>query len=201
MRPIRSLAEQFEAEAVGQIRSAQERLDRLQITYHASRYFVVEAIRCLEAGLLLAALQVSSAMLELLVRETLAQARMSETKSATRSDMNTLAYRFVKEAEEDRSLSFPRMIDELVDRSILDSAEADLLKVRYSSTRNQLHHAIVGRFVRERSPSDLRDFIESIGLAHFSDARAFEEIIESQGVEELGAILSAIEVVVAKGAV
>ena len=73
MRLNRPLEEQFEPEAVRRIRSVQERLDRLQITYHASRYFVVEATRCLEAGLLLAALQVSTAMLELLVRETLAE--------------------------------------------------------------------------------------------------------------------------------
>jgi len=164
---------------------------------------VEETERCLEAGLILAALQVATAMLELLVRETLAQDRMANTPKVPDEDLNALAYRLVKELEEDRRLSFHRMVCELRGGSAfsLSREEADLLTTTYTATRNQLHHGIVGRFVRDRSPSDLRPFIESTGLAHFSDAEDFAKIIKTQGVAELAKVLDAVEVVVAKGAV
>lgn len=199
---LQSLEQQFDPETVSRIHALQDRLNRLQITYHASRYFVSEAERCLENGLLLAALLVSNAMLELLVRETLAQARMREANPSRDKKRNALAYRLLKEAEEDRALFFRRMVNELVKRSVLSSDEAELLRRAYSSTRNQLFHGIIGRFVRDRSPSpQLRDFIESTGLAHFSDTRDFEKIIKSQGVEELKQVFTAVETIVAKGAV
>jgi len=165
MRSIRRLEERFEASTVEQIRALQLRLERLQITFSASRYFGAETIRCLEAGLILAALQVSTSMLELLVRETVIDRRMGRVATSPRTDLDALECSLMREAEEDRSLSFVGMVRELEQHQALNADEADRLRSTYRDIRIQLHHAIIGRFVRQRGPTELHDFREKTGLA------------------------------------
>lgn len=148
-----------------QIRALQLRLERLQITFSASRYFGAETIRCLEAGLILAALQVSTSMLELLVRETVIDRRMGRVATSPRTDLDALECSLMREAEEDRSLSFVGMVRELEQHQALNADEADRLRSTYRDIRIQLHHAIIGRFVRQRGPTELHDFREKTGLA------------------------------------
>lgn len=201
MHPNRRLEERFEASAVERIRTLQQRLQHLQITFSASRYFGAETIRCLEDGLILAALQVSTSMLELLVRETVIDRRMGRVAKLPGTDLDALEYTLIREAEEDRSLVLPRMVVELVEYQVLTADEADRLRSTYLDMRIQLHHAIIGRFVRQRSPSELREFREKAGLAKFSDPEDFEKILETQGISELEKVMSCIELIVSKGAV
>lgn len=179
----------------------QRRLERLQITFSASRHFGAETIRCLEAGLILAALQVSTSMLELLVRETVIDRRVGRASAPSRTNLDAFEYRLAREVEEDRGLSFARMVAELAEHQVLTADEADSLSSTYRDIRIQLHHAIIGRFVRQRGPTKLRDFREETGLAKFSDPEDFEKIIETQGISDLERVVSCIEMVVSKGAV
>ena len=73
MTPPRSIEEQFEPGVALKLRLLQTRLEAVRTTSEASDYFIFEALSCLDRGLLLAALQLITAALELRAREILIQ--------------------------------------------------------------------------------------------------------------------------------
>lgn len=197
MTTIRTLEEQFEPDTVRRLRDLQRRLNLLRFSFHASGYFVVETVRCIEAGLLLAANEVATGLLELLVRELVVQVRLPKAPPASPDNFNP-AFKLLVEAEDDRELSFYRMIKELQAASLFTQTEADLVLTTYRSTRNQLHHAIVARFVRERTERDYPDLLDLTSFGQHLDMHSFEEAIELWGTGELGRVVRALELVVKK---
>jgi hypothetical protein len=201
MPRVRPLDEQFEPEEAARIRSVQDRLAALKIRFDVSRYFVVEIIRCLEAGMLLSGLLVATALLELLVRVAVVNRRVSVTPSTSTVEPGKVILEIHRAVEEDRSLGFSTLVMELEGIGVLSTSEAAELRRIYSSNRIPLHHAIIHRFIRFHTDPEWRDFLDESGLAAFSTGRDFEEAIETQAISLLEEVCSGVEQVVSKGAV
>lgn len=178
-----------------------ERLRDLEIRFHVSRRFVLEIEKCLHHGQILAALSVGLTCIEILLRESLVKHRFGSRRNSHQPSVHAQFYEQLRNAEEDKHLSVPKMIEELKSNRVLSEHEATGIKNVYERLRIPLHHGIVGRYVRERSCPVLRPVVEAEGFALFSDPGDFESLIENQGLEELGEVIDQISAIVSKGAV
>ncbi|OFW31422.1 MAG: hypothetical protein A3J28_07175 [Acidobacteria bacterium RIFCSPLOWO2_12_FULL_60_22] len=137
---LRSLDRQFGARTVTRIRRIQARFKTLGTTWSVTRYFVVEIDRALEGGLLLGSLLIATSLLELTVRLSVLEHRHADErrKASPRS-----ARKILKEIEEDRQLTFARMLRELKDAQIF--TEADVTRFNGLYTSRGFHSIMASR--------------------------------------------------------
>lgn len=187
-RRLRQLERQFRRRTVDRIRAIQARLDSLSTTHSVLRYFIVEAQRTLEGGLLLPALLVVTTLLELRVRLAVLDHRLLGMSGKRRK---TSAGKILREIEEDRSFGFAKMLDELHKAKIITNVDKNRLTNLYKSTRIPLHHAITGRFIRDRAEQENLVLLDDIGGR--SGSHKFELVVEDYALPELEKTCDAIE--------
>jgi hypothetical protein len=193
---IRPLEQQFQPERIEEIRALQKRFELLQITFRPSKTFVFEIVRALEAGLFLSPLLAAAALLELLVRETVID-RLSAAAGRGRPNRAEISHQI----EESRSLGFDALVSRLSEFEILEPEDCDRMKSSYSRIRIPLHHAIVGRYIRDRQEPWLADLYRGTPLEIVNQGKQFEETIEDFALDDLRSLLDSIESVVRLGAV
>jgi hypothetical protein len=196
---VRPLEEQFESNTVLRVRAIQERLSALHRLGMVPRYAAVEAEQCLEAGLLFATLQVSCAILEFAIRRAVVRARKAQQQAAAcLSDAAREVGRRVKEAEDDRDLTFGPMLEELIASHVLTEDEAAIMHGIYRSVRNPVQHGILLRYVRDRTDKRMIEILDTVGRGHGFDSRSVEEAFHDHALVELGGILTQLELVARK---
>jgi hypothetical protein len=195
---VRPLEAQFNKVTITRIRALQARVSAIQTQCVAPRYLTVEIGRCLEAGLLLAALQVSCSVWEFTVRIALVKARAAHAGSASGADQARDSSNLLTAAEDHRQLTFSPMVSELASNGVLSNAEAKVMQDLYRDVRIPLHHGIVGRYVRERSDTTFGDLV---GVSPAVDSRGFEEQLEGHAVTEIEKIFDQIELLCRRRAV
>jgi hypothetical protein len=123
---IRPLERQFEPDTVERIRALQRSLQSLPFEGRPARYLASEIVRCLEAGLLLAALQVALSLLELFFRDLLISIRFHQVSDG--SDTLVGPWRKLDQISEDiedgSRLDFYSILDELVESAVVDQEDA-----------------------------------------------------------------------------
>ena len=187
----RSVEEQFEPEQVKKIRDLQSRVDSLRTSHDASAYFMSEASRCLDAGLLLASLQVLTSGLELRVRELLIARELRK-----RSNLSGDAFS-VEQCFEEQRFTFRTMLDKLPQDGALTANECgDLMKV-YGEIRIPVHHGIVGRYLQslgENKDHGIADILWGNTKAHITTGESdLEDAVDKHGITELERVVSLIE--------
>lgn len=178
----RPLDEQFEAPKAERIRCIAQSFYSVQEVGGGIRYFAVEVARCLEAGLLLAALHVASSLLELSVRKLLIDHRFAEQDSL--DDSSDLLDDLEYQVEDRKHLRFQAMVDELDSASIIEADEADALRIFYSDVRIPIQHGITRRFVRDEQRLQEESFFDAVfKLDHRMRFHRFEDTIEDKSLE------------------
>jgi hypothetical protein len=159
---------------------------------------MVEITRCVEAGLLLASAQVTCSAWEHVVRRAVVKARAIRTNASSEQDRSRLESELLATAEDERNLTLPSMLEELVREHILTSSEATTMQGLYRRVRIPLHHGIIGRYVRSRSDTTMS---ELLGISSSLDSHSFEEQLETNAVTELEEILDQVELLCSRRAV
>jgi hypothetical protein len=198
--PPRSIEEQFEPEVAARLRDFQRRLEAVRTTGEASDYFIFEALSCLDRGLLLAALQLITATVELRAREILIQLIITELP-----DRKGPANWIEISLEEGRDYLFGGILAALETRGAIGPDERQQLKDIYRDIRIPLHHGIVRRYSRSHDESDESDS-EWILEAFWGDSQVhlttseteMESIIEMHGANDLDHAISALELLTRK---
>jgi hypothetical protein len=188
---LRTIEKQFEPGKARMMRSFQSRLKILRTTGEASDYFLLEAIYCLEAGLVLAALQIATAALELLARQILIQQTIVGLK-----DRKGSAYRIETKFEEDKGYVFYGILNVLNAREIINDEERKQLKKIYQEIRIPLHHGIVGRYSRSREGGSLTlDILFGDSQIHLTTGQSgFEGAIDKSGMDDIAHVISGLEI-------
>ncbi len=187
---VRPLEEQFEPETVERIRTLVATLDSLGCYEGAGRYYISELKRCLECGLLLAALQVAASLLELFVRDLLIQHRV-RTKSQDSTDYRHSTDLHEKVLEENRQLTFGAIIRELQGQGVITVDDAEFARSFYKSVRIPLHHGLSRRYVRLQAGLSEEDILDqALSLSRISRSHKIEEMIEDKALDQLESVMN-----------
>lgn len=184
----RSLDEQFEAPKASKIRRIAEQFRSVANVGGGIRYFALEVVQCLQAGLLLSALHVASSLLELSVRKLLINRLFAEKRSSDDEGpmLNELLNDVEHEIEDREQLGFQAIVDKLKSLSVIEEEEAEKLKTFYSDVRIPIQHGITRRFVREeRNLKGEEDPLALFELDHMIRFHKFEEAIEDNSLKYL----------------
>lgn len=141
---LRSYHESFEPEKIQVISGLIDDLVMLGEPPTGYRLYALEIRSCLSVGLLLAALSVSTSLLDLFVRDLVVAVRL---QSKHDGDMRFWS-EVEREAEEDKSLRFDGMLEELRLTVILPD-DVELLSQFYAKTRIPLAHGLVRRLTSQ----------------------------------------------------
>lgn len=198
---IRPLEHQFEPEKVQKIRELEKSFQSLrsQFDIEAARYFVSEIVRCLEAGLLLAALEVAASLLELFVLALLIAARREDhvfQHSVPSSQIfpPSPEDQIEREITDVKRLSFNSMVDEWAKRRSIGQSDADAIKEFYKTVRIPIHHGLTRRFICPSPDIDMQDdLLARISLGRSGRDHRFEKVIEDDSLSHLSSIVDFIE--------
>lgn len=183
---IRPLEEQLEYEKVKQFRLLIEAFRELDIPNGPGTYFRYEIIHSLEAGLLLAAIELSASLLELVVRDLVAKLREKKYGLLQKYGSYFSALKRRLDLENDRTMMFLQLLKELESNAIITSENADPVRKFYKYVRIPLHHGLTGRYISKslQSPSD------DLFAVMFTASHSFEESIEQRAFEELSCVVN-----------
>ena len=189
---IRPIEQQFENEKIIKIREIQRQSQSLRFQTGAGPYYTKEVIKCLEAGLLLAALQVATALLELFVRDLLI---IEIYKKEFPEGLTSSDYRKLGKIEKDIEDGHPRfyfnkIISELAKDNIIKEQDREKIYSVYKNVRIPLHHGLTRRFVRLFSKVEIDDenddpLVDTIFLRKSGRDHDLEEVLEDNTLNYL----------------
>lgn len=171
MEMTRPYTEQFSPQQAAKISELIHDFDRISSARPGYVVFSSEIRGCLFNGLLLAALGVSSSLLELFVRDLVVALRIQQRYSG---DMG-LRGQVENDLEADRQLGFVQMVQELTDL-VITPADAKELERFYDSIRIPLSHGLIRRFT-----SDGTGWLEDL-FADVARRSKLEDAIESRAI-------------------
>ena len=146
--PTRSLEEQFEPEQANRLRLIEEAFLALRVSGRVSSYYLLEIARAIDRGMLLAAIQLATTLLEIWVRDLLVIRKATQYPIKSKHELRWRMTKIDREIEGvDRGLQFINLVLELHALEVIDKHEASWLKKTYKRLRNPLHHGISGRIV------------------------------------------------------
>lgn len=195
---IRPLEEQFGPDKCAEIRNLVAKFSALPFKGGACRYFTLEVTGCLEAGLLLAAVSVTSVLLTFF-RELLIIYRLWSAGPTTSRwvDTGLLLNKLEREAEDGRPrLHFEDIVDQLTG-DVLSSADAEVAKKFYKDVRVPIHHGLTRRLIAEAKAEEM-DMSEPLDGLLSATNRMFrlhqlEEMIEENATKYLGFVVDLIQ--------
>jgi len=188
---IRPLEQQFEPDKLQRIKELERLFESLSHQSGAAGYFTSEIVRCLDAGLLLAALEVATSLLELFVKDLLIAARLESSASQHRLPSFELpGNQMERKIEDVERLYFNGMIDELANRRIIEGSDAEAIKDFYKSVRIPVHHGLTRRFIRLSSGVREDDSFAALSLGRLGRFHKFEEVIEENSIRHLSTIVN-----------
>jgi len=189
LRLIRPLEEQFNSKKCAEIRSLIAKFSTLPFEGGPCRYFVLEVVGCLEAGLLFAAVSIASVLLETFLRELLVFHQLQAQEITTSGQIYTMFDKLEKDVEDGNPRrNFEYIVDQLTG-DVLDSGDAVDVKKFYKTVRIPIHHGITRRFITlaKTGEVDWLDTYRGLRLHHL------EELIEENATKYLGFIVNLIQ--------
>jgi hypothetical protein len=182
MALLRPLEQQFEAETVARIHLLIAAIQALDVPYGPCRYYLSEIARSLDAGLFLAAVELSASLLELVARMLLIRIQEYDANPQTRNDPYPGLLRRQISIEYDRHMMFPQILNELESHDVIAAEDAAELRKFYNETRIPLHHGLSGRYVigAVERPTDDPIALLTVASIHSFD-RTYAVAPSSQG--------------------
>ena len=192
------MEEQFEPDKCAEIRNLVAKFSALPFKEGACRYFTLEVTGCLEAGLLLAAVSVTSVLLEAFFRELLIFHRLQSAGPTTSrwGDTSILLNKLEKEAEDGHPrLYFEDIVDQLTG-DVLGSADAEAAKKFYKDVRVPIHHGFTRRLIAKAKAEEV-DMSEPFGMwletIWQRRLHVLDEVIEENATKYLGFVVDLIQ--------
>ena len=179
---LRPLEKQFEAQTVKKIREQIESFRKLNLPYGPCHYYVFEIMRALEAGLLLAAIELSASLLELSLRELVF---INREKSAIPNNefgpfLGQSARRL--DLEYERKVMFTQLVDELESTGFASPSDTEPIKKFYKQTRIPIHHGLPGRYAAKSKECPSGDFFS---VLFSTNIHSFEDALEKSALDDL----------------
>lgn len=158
---MRTYPEAFDRKTVMRISRLIKALEQLNDPRTGYKRYTYEIQECLRSGLLMAALSVSTALLELFIRDLVVAHRI------TRQFAGDMGFRgqIERETESDRQMGFAKMLDELqIPPLVLEPHDVQHLREFYERTRIPLAHGLVRRLTSsaESEGDDLSDLFAAL---------------------------------------
>ena len=184
---LRPLEKQFEAKTVKKIREQIESFRNLNLPGGPCHYYVIEIMRALEAGLLLAAIELSASLLELSLRELVFFNREKSVISDHEFGpfLGKLARRF--DLEYERNMMFTQLMDELESTGFASHNDTESIKRFYKETRIPIHHGLSGRYVAKSQECPSGDFFSVLSS---TSIHSFEDALEKNTLDDLRLVTS-----------
>jgi hypothetical protein len=188
---LRAYTESFDEAKAATIAKLIKDLDDIREFPMGYGFYTREIKNCLSVGLLMAAVSVSSSLLELFIRDLLVTVRINE-----RHEGNLLLIaRVERETEEDRSLGFNAMLDGLQDVKqpnseafLIDPEDVVKLKQFYKLTRIPFAHGMVRRLTSKYDNERISDLFASM-----SRGFSLEDRIEDDGIDEVAFVVEVLK--------
>jgi hypothetical protein len=188
---LRAYTESFDEAKAATIAKLIKDLDDIREFPMGYGFYTREIKNCLSVGLLMAAVSVSSSLLELFIRDLLVTVRINE-----RHEGNLLLIaRVERETEEDRSLGFNAMLDGLQDVKqpnseafLIDPEDVVKLKQFYKLTRIPFAHGMVRRLTSKYDNERISDLFASV-----SRGFSLEDRIEDDGIDEVAFVVEVLK--------
>ena len=183
---IRSLEKQFEASRVKEIREIQNLLFSSIYDDSVGKYYVEEICKSLEAGLLLASINLIICYLEIVLRDLLFYRILNNHK--INPNFNKAASILQRQIEDTRDpqYSFIRILKDLEKYKDIEKIDRENLVCFYNEVRTPLHHGLIQRFVRNegRRTNNLLDvdIVDWFGRVRWME---LESKLEGNGVQLL----------------
>lgn len=145
---IRGLANRVEPEIAQRLYIVREALLALKVDSRASRIYINEIADAIDCGLLLAAIDLATALVEIWVRDLLVIRKVTLVELKDKRKLSALISRIDKEIEGiERGQMFGSMCRELLALDVIDARELNWLEELYKRIRIPLHHGVSGRIV------------------------------------------------------
>lgn len=156
----RRLYNRVEEPLANRLRVVSLALLELRVDGRASRIYINEISEAIDQGLLLAATELATTLLEIWVRDLLVVRKITKSKIKSRGELDYLLTKIDLETEGiSRGLMFPAMCGELLELNGITQDELEWLQTIYKKTRTPLHHGISGRIVGSNEID--KDFIDN----------------------------------------
>lgn len=178
--PIRKLEEQFEPNQVKRIRTLQGDISKITLIGGAGENYRIEVLYALEAGLLLASLNLVCSLLELFVRDLLIYSECQRNKGRLNSEKDFILRETDIENSKKPRWDFKPMIDKLSKENLIQDNDACEIKDFYDQVRIPIQHGLSQRFINIHDPSiiEIGQFLQTRSL-RFHD---FERLIEDKSL-------------------
>jgi len=173
----------------------------LRVTGWVSNYYLLEISRAIDRGMLLAAIQLATTLLEIWLRDLLVIRKATQATMASKHELRWLMTKLDREIEGIKSgAKFGDLLKELHTLEVLTDEEVAWLQSTYKQIRNPLHHGISGRIVdpdlqqREmlNEPKNKEEMFLASIFASAPNRRInrFEEFIDHEVTEHLEGIVN-----------
>ena len=144
----RDLSHRVESPAAERLRLVAHAFLALRVEGRASRVYINEIAEAISNGMLLAAMELSTTLLEIWVRDLLVIRKLTQKNPKTKHQIRWLLTKIDRETEGlSRGQMFAPMCKELLDLAVIDAEELEWLESFYKRVRTPLHHGISGRMV------------------------------------------------------
>lgn len=200
--PTRSLEEQFEPVKASRLRLVNEAFLALRVSGRVSNYYLLEISRAIDCGMLLAAIELATTLLEIWLRDLLVIRKATQNPVKSIHELRWLMTKHDREIEGvKRGAGFSEIIKELRLLDVIDDKEITWLKETYEQLRNPLHHGISGRIVNPEfqhgemlnEPKNKEEmFLASMFIASAPDKRInrFETFVDHETGDHLEKIVN-----------
>lgn len=197
----RSLEEQFEPEHACRLRLIEEAFLSLRVSGRVSNYYLLEISRAIDRGMLLAAIQLATTLLEIWLRDLLVIRKATEAAVASKHELRWLMTKLDREIEGiERGWDFGDLLNELHALQVLTDEEVSWLRSTYKHIRTPFHHGISGRIVNSElqqremlnEPENEGEMFLASIIASAPDQRinCFEEFIDHEVTQHLEGIVN-----------
>ena len=183
---IRPLEEQFAPKKLKQIREIQAHFRSIPYRFSIERYSAKELHRCLEAGLLLAAIGIAASLLEIFARNLLVSAQFANAQIVDAKSAREIINRIERAIEDDKPRhDFALIVNKLKTMAIIEESDAENIQTFYKNIRIPIHHGITQRFVRESKQIAEDDVFSVLFLDPDVRFTSIEDIIEDHSMKHL----------------
>jgi hypothetical protein len=183
---LRSYEMSFEPKLVAVISELIDDLDKLRVQPTGYKLYAYELQGCLSYGLLLAAVGISSAMLELFIRDLCVAQQLI---SRCGGDIGWRG-RIEIELEKEKKINFKIMLKELA-LTVIDSQDIEALNRYYDQTRIPFAHALVRRLTS--TSSDLDDDWFADLFASNARGNSLEDRLENRAIKDVQFVVQIIK--------
>lgn len=143
--------------------------EALRIRGRVSSYYIMEICRCIDRGMLLAATELSTTLLEIWLRDLLVVRLATMNLKINKEQYKLQLLKIDRELEgiRRRGQNSHKIIKQLYDLKVITDTEVEWLLTFFENIRNPLHHGLSGKLLA--SGTEIDDLIE--------DAISKEEIL------------------------